>query len=83
MARSDRDTEGSEEYQHLRGDAVYGAVDDADDGDRETTRNIRHGDIFFLRGSVERTWNNCPAAVTLPQVTVAVRLVHPDLWPTL
>jgi hypothetical protein len=45
MVRSDRDTEGAEEYQHLRGDAVYSAVDDADDGDREATRNIRHGTL--------------------------------------
>jgi len=71
MARSDRDTEGSEEYQHLRGDAVYGAVDDADDGDREATRNIRHGDTSFFRGSVERTWNNFPAAVTSVSFAVA------------
>ena len=45
MARSDRDTEGAEEYKHLWGDAVYSAVDDADDGDREATRNIRHGTL--------------------------------------
>jgi hypothetical protein len=48
MARSDRETEGSEEYQHLRGDAVYSAVDDADDGDHETTRNIGHGNLLFF-----------------------------------
>jgi hypothetical protein len=32
-----------EEHEHLGGDAVYGAVDDADDGDREATRNLRDG----------------------------------------
>jgi hypothetical protein len=48
MVRSDRDTDGAEEYQHLRGDAVYSAVDDADDGDHEATRNIRHGNTSFF-----------------------------------
>jgi hypothetical protein len=47
-ARSDRETEGAEDRQHLRGDAVYSAVDDADDGDHEATRNIRHGNLLFL-----------------------------------
>jgi hypothetical protein len=51
MARSDRETQGAEEYQHLRGDAVDSAVEDADDGDREAARNIRnrHGHFLFLR----------------------------------
>src|SRR5579864_6432497 len=47
-ACSDGETEHAEEYQHLWGDAVYGAVDDADDGDREATRNIRHANPLFL-----------------------------------
>ena len=47
-ARSDRETEGAKEYQHLRGDAVYSAVDDANDGDHEATRNIGHGNLLFL-----------------------------------
>ena len=64
MALSDGDTEGAEEYQHLGGDAVDGAVDDADDGDREATRNIGHGNTSYFRGWVKRTWNKCPAAVT-------------------
>jgi hypothetical protein len=59
MARSDRETEGSEEYQHLRGDAVYSAVDDADDGDHETTRNIGHGNLLFLGAPGESSWRPC------------------------
>src|SRR5205823_4643540 len=47
LLRSDRDTEGAEEHQHLRSDAVDGAVDDADDGDREATRNVGHGNTFL------------------------------------
>ena len=49
MGRSDRDTEGAEKYQHLWGDAVYSAVEDADDGDREATRNIGHGTLSLFR----------------------------------
>jgi hypothetical protein len=64
MACSDRDPEGAEEYQHLGSDAVYGAVEDADDGDHEATRNIRHGNTSLFWDSVKRTWNDCPAAVT-------------------
>src|SRR5437667_11296805 len=50
MARSDRDTQGAEEHQLLRGDAVDSAVEDADGGDREATRNIRHGNTSFFLG---------------------------------
>jgi len=39
-ACSDGETEHAEEYKHLWGDTVYGAVDDADDGDRKATRNV-------------------------------------------
>jgi hypothetical protein len=70
IARSDRDTEGAEEYQHLGGDPVDGAVEDADDGDCEATRNIGHGNTSFFWAWVKRTWNNCPAAAT--PVTSAV-----------
>src|SRR5437588_7993174 len=68
-ARSDN-PEGAEEYKHLGGDAVDSAVDDADDGDHEATRNIRHGNTPFS-GWVKRTWNNCPAAVTSVTFPVA------------
>jgi hypothetical protein len=40
---SDRDTERAQEDEHLGEDAVYGTVDDADDRDREATRNLRDG----------------------------------------
>jgi hypothetical protein len=38
------------EREHLRGNAVDSAVDDADEGDREATRNLRNGKhhFFFL-----------------------------------
>jgi hypothetical protein len=38
------------EREHLGGDGVDHAVDDADDGDREATRNLRNGKhhVFFL-----------------------------------
>jgi hypothetical protein len=55
-ACSDRETERAEEYKHLRGDAVYGAVDDADDGDREATRNVRHGILSFWGAPDESSW---------------------------
>jgi hypothetical protein len=59
MARSDRDTEGAEDRQHLRTDAVDSAVDDADDGDHEATRNIRHGNLLFLGAPGESSWRPC------------------------
>jgi hypothetical protein len=42
--------EGVKEREHLGGDGVDNAVDDADDGDREATRNLRSGKhhFFFL-----------------------------------
>lgn len=48
---SNGETESAEEYKHLWGDAVYGAVDDTDDGDREATRNVRHANPLFLGGA--------------------------------
>jgi len=38
------------EREHLGGDGVDNAVDDADDGDRKATRNLRNGKhhFFFL-----------------------------------
>jgi hypothetical protein len=54
MGRSDRDTEGAEKDQHLWGDAVYSAVEDADHGDYEATRNIGHGTLpFFGLGTAD------------------------------
>jgi len=55
-ACSDRETESAQEYKHLWGDAVYGAVDDADDGDREATRNIRHRILSFWGAPGEGSW---------------------------
>ena len=55
-ACSDGETEHAEEYKHLWGDAVYGAVDDADDGDREATRNVRHGILSFWGAPDESSW---------------------------
>jgi len=57
---------------------VYWTKEDADDGDREATRNIGHGTLSLFSGWVQRTWNNCPAAVT--SVTPAVPAGAPRPW---
>jgi hypothetical protein len=52
LRRSDgrREPEDMKECEHLRGNAVDSAVDDADEGDREAARNLRNGkhNFFFL-----------------------------------
>jgi hypothetical protein len=52
LRRSDgrHEPEDMKEREHLRGNAVDSAVDDADEGDHEAARNLRNGkhNFFFL-----------------------------------
>ena len=50
MLDGGREPESVEESERLGGDTVYSAVDDADERDHETTRNLRNGKhhFFFL-----------------------------------
>ena len=50
MLDGGRESESVKEREHLGGDGVDNAVDDADNGDREAARNLRNGKhrFFFL-----------------------------------
>jgi hypothetical protein len=76
------------EREHLRGDAVDSAVDDADEGDREAARNLRNGKhhFFFLGIGYVNTGDMLAAAgvgrrAGLACVLFDVRLRPPGVRP--